>query len=455
MKYNVPFEHTTFLTLLSLLKFESKRIISINDLIISRNILLSKALDDYHLKNVKMYDISDWQGEIEFCKLDLNKELPVFLKKYEEIIEYDNNEIKLKENINYKRLEKQVNDFNINDRIIIASKSKEFFDSLKLKYIPKIIKSFSKLEQETETTYLKYMNNEHSKKEENDLKIKLFERFVFIKNLSLLNDNVKEALANYSMVISCDDDYEYKTFPFDEEHYCDSKYFDKIFSLQDSLYELNQYAIFGEGKISRQKVYDILSDINIAFNYDYEEEEEEEEEEEFYYCDDELENEKSIIKYFDDDYELFTLYYIKNINDFMERYGKNSMLNLAKYRLLYVIDNPDLMLYKEENFNKVLELVEPIKQINIDNFNENEDILLKPLDCYKAEAEYFIVSCFESKFDKYTIKKLLFTATYYELTCDEDIENLLEKYKDNMNYEFYKSVIYNKGMGYSKNIRKN
>lgn len=174
MKYNVPFEHTTFLTLLSLLKFESKRIISINDLIISRNILLSKALDDYHLKNVKMYDISDWQGEIEFCKLDLNKELPVFLKKYEEIIEYDNNEIKLKENINYKRLEKQVNDFNINDRIIIASKSKEFFDSLKLKYIPKIIKSFSKLEQETETTYLKYMNNEHSKKEENDLKIKLF-----------------------------------------------------------------------------------------------------------------------------------------------------------------------------------------------------------------------------------------------------------------------------------------
>ena len=52
-------------------------------------------------------------------------------------------------------------------------------------------------------------------------------------------------------------------------------------------------------------------------------------------------------------------------------------------------------------------------------------------------------------------KKLLFTATYYELTCDEDIENLLEKYKDNMNYEFYKSVIYNKGMGYNKHIRKN
>lgn len=453
MIYNVPFEYTTLITLLTLLKYEVKRNISLVNLVASRNVLLDVALDDYYSKNVEMYGFDDWKGKVFFEKIDVKKELFLFLDKYKNIISYENDELILNKSVKVEKLEELIDKFDINERIFCASKSEKFFNSLNLEKIPKMVKSFSKLEISIENAYLNYMNSEGSKKIENDLKLKLFERYIFINNLSLLNNSTKDALANYARVISFEDDnYEYKTFPFDEEHYNNSEYFDKIFSLDDHMYELNQYAVFGEGKISRQKVYDILSDINLFSKYDYEDEEKEEE---FEFYDDELKRENDIIKYFDDDYELFTIYYIKNINEFMKRYGKNSMLNLVKYRLLYVIDNPDLMLYKEENFNKVLELVEPIKQVNIDNFNENEDILLKPLDCYKEEAEYFIISCFESKFDKYTIKKLLFTATYYELTCDEDIENLLEKYKDNMNYEFYKSVIYNKGMGYNKNIRKN
>lgn len=453
MIYNVPFEYTTLITLLTLLKYEVKRNISLVNLVASRNVLLDVALDDYYSKKVEMYGFDDWKGKVFFEKIDVKKELSSFLDKYKNIISYENDELILNKGVKVEKLEELIDKFDVNERIFCASKSEKFFNSLNLEKIPRTVKSFSKLESSIENTYLNYMNNEGSKEIENDLKLKLFERYIFINNLSLLNDSAKDALANYSRVVSFEDDnYEYKTFPFDEEHYNNSEYFDKIFSLDDHMYELNQYAIFGEGKISRQKVYDILSDINISSKYDHEDEEDEEE---FEFHDDELKRENDIIKYFDGDYELFTIYYIKNINDFMERYGKNSMLNLAKYRLLYVIDNPDLMLYKEENFNKVLELVEPIKQVNIDNFNENEDMLLKPLNCYKEEAEYFIISCFESKFDKYTIKKLLFTATYYELTCDEDIENLLEKYKDNMNYEFYKSVIYNKGIGYNKHIRKN
>lgn len=453
MIYNVPFEYTTLITLLTLLKYEVKRNISLVNLVASRNVLLDVALDDYYSKNVEMYGFDDWKGKVFFEKIDVKKELFLFLDKYKNIISYENDELILNKSVKVEKLEELIDKFDINERIFCASKSEKFFNSLNLEKIPKMVKSFSKLEISIENAYLNYMNSEGSKKTENDLKLKLFERYIFINNLSLLNNSAKDALANYARVISFEDDnYEYKTFPFDEEHYNNSEYFDKIFSLDDHMYELNQYAVFGEGKISRQKVYDILSDINLSSKYDYEDEEKEEE---FEFYDDELKRENDIIKYFDDDYELFTIYYIKNINEFMKRYGKNSMLNLVKYRLLYVIDNPDLMLYKEENFNKVLELVEPIKQVNIDNFNENEDMLLKPLNCYKEEAEYFIISCFESKFDKYTIKKLLFIATYYELVCDEDIEDLLEKYKDNMNYEFYKSVIYNKGMGYNKNIRKN
>lgn len=453
MIYKVPFEYTTLITLLTLLKYEAKRNISLVKLITSRNVLLDVALDDYYSKNVEMYGFDDWKGKVFFEKIDVKKELSSFLNKYKNIISYESGELILSKKINVEKLEELIDKFDVNERIFCASKSEKFFNSLNLEKIPRTVKSFSKLESSIENTYLNYMNNEDSKKIENDLKLKLFERYIFINNLSLLNDSTKDALANYSRVVSFEDDnYEYKTFPYDEEHYNNSEYFDKIFSLDDHMYELNQYAIFGEGEISRQKVYDILSDINISSKYDYEDEEDEEE---FEFYDDELKRENDIIKYFDGDYELFTIYYIKNINDFMDRYGKNRMLNLAKYRLLYVIDSPDLMLYKEENFNKVLELVEPIKQVNIDNINENEDMLLKPLNCYKEEAEYFIISCFESEFDEYTIKKLLFTATYYELTCDEDIENLLEKYKDNMNYEFYKSVIYNKGIGYNKHIRKN
>ena len=383
MIYNVPFEYTTLITLLTLLKYEVKRNISLVNLVASRNVLLDVALDDYYSKNVEMYGFDDWKGKVFFEKIDVKKELFLFLDKYKNIISYENDELILNKSVKVEKLEELIDKFDINERIFCASKSEKFFNSLNLEKIPKMVKSFSKLEISIENAYLNYMNSEGSKKTENDLKLKLFERYIFINNLSLLNNSAKDALANYARVISFEDDnYEYKTFPFDEEHYNNSEYFD-------------------------------------------------------------------------DDYELFTIYYIKNINEFMKRYGKNSMLNLVKYRLLYVIDNPDLMLYKEENFNKVLELVEPIKQVNIDNFNENEDMLLKPLNCYKEEAEYFIISCFESKFDKYTIKKLLFIATYYELVCDEDIEDLLEKYKDNMNYEFYKSVIYNKGMGYNKNIRKN
>ena len=407
MIYKVPFEYTTLITFLTLLKYEGKRNISLVNLVASRNVLLDVALDDYYSKNVEMYGFNDWKGKVFFQKIDIKKELSSFLDKYKNIISYENDELVLSKKINVEKLEELIDKFDVNERIFCASKSEKFFNSLNLEKIPRTVKSFSKLESSIENAYLNYMNSEVSKGIEDDLKLKLFERYIFINNLSLLNDSTKDALANYSRVVS--DNYEYKTFPYDEEHYNNSEYFDKIFSLDDHMYELNQYAIFGEGEISRQKVYDILSDINISSKYDYEDEEDEEE---FEFYDDELKRENDIIKYFADDYELFTIYYIKNINDFMERYGKNRMLNLAKYRLLYVIDNPDLMLYKEENFNKVLELVEPKRQVNIDDFNENEDMLLKPLNCYKEEAEYFIISCFESKFDKYTIKKLLFTATY-------------------------------------------
>lgn len=458
MIYKVPFEYTTLITFLTLLKYEGKRNISIVNLITSRNTLLDKALDDYYSKNVEMYALDDWQGEVFFEGINLKKELLEFLKMYKNIVSYENDEIILKENITIEKLEGLINKFNINKRIFTASQSEAFFDSLNLKKAPNLVKAFSNLEKDIEGIYLKYMNNENSKLIEQQLKYKLFERLIYINNISLLDDNTKDALANYSRVISCNDDnYEYKDYPFDEEHYYKSKYFDEIFSLDDYLYELNQYAIFGKGKIYHQKVYELLSNINMEFKYNYVDEEDEYENEYEYedLCDDSIKKENDIINYFNDDYELFTIYYIKNINDYMQRYGKNNILNLAKYRLLYVIDNPDLRLYKDENFNKIFELIEPIVELNIMDFNENEDDFLKPLNCYKNEAEYFVISCFKSEFDKYTIKKLLFIATYYELTHDERIEKLLEKYKDNMNYEFYKSVIYNKDMGYNKHIKKN
>ena len=81
MIYNVPFEYTTLITLLTLLKYEVKRNISLVNLVASRNVLLDVALDDYYSKNVEMYGFDDWKGKVFFEKIDVKKELFLFLDK--------------------------------------------------------------------------------------------------------------------------------------------------------------------------------------------------------------------------------------------------------------------------------------------------------------------------------------------------------------------------------------
>ena len=140
MIYNVPFEYTTLITLLTLLKYEVKRNISLVNLVASRNVLLDVAIDDYYSKNVEMYGFDDWKGKVFFEKIDVKKELFLFLDKYKNIISYENDELILNKSVKVEKLEELIDKFDINERIFCASKSEKFFNSLNLEKIPKMVK---------------------------------------------------------------------------------------------------------------------------------------------------------------------------------------------------------------------------------------------------------------------------------------------------------------------------
>lgn len=115
----------------------------------------------------------------------------------------------------------------------------------------------------------------------------------------------------------------------------------------------------------------------------------------------------------------FYLNYIKHINKFLEIHGSNEDLENSKYRLLYLLDSYGDNLYKTENFEQAL-----------NNISMSEIDYKRDYDDFYMLSRLFLVDILEGWInDEFSLKKLLFVFSYYDLTKDKRIKKIINKYQ--------------------------
>ena len=115
----------------------------------------------------------------------------------------------------------------------------------------------------------------------------------------------------------------------------------------------------------------------------------------------------------------FYLSFIKTLDNYQNKYGQNEILERAKRRLLYTLNSLRFNLFEEENYQ------EKLSEISMDDFNYKEHFF----DFYVI-SRLFLVDILERWIDdEYTLRKLLFVQTYYDLTKDIRIKRIIEKYQ--------------------------
>ena len=115
----------------------------------------------------------------------------------------------------------------------------------------------------------------------------------------------------------------------------------------------------------------------------------------------------------------------------MKIYGENETLLFTKKRLLYVLDKPELMLYDENNFERELNKT---KTIELDE---------EPFSFFYNEIFFIAQEVFMLPSDEYTIRKLLLVGTYYNLTKDSELKEIIEEFSDNPKYDFFYEIMIN------------
>lgn len=127
----------------------------------------------------------------------------------------------------------------------------------------------------------------------------------------------------------------------------------------------------------------------------------------------------------------FYLNYIDKINKYQEKHGYVSNLERAKRRLLYILDGYVDNLYNEDNFNTAL------NNVSMDDINYKDDFY----DFYLM-SRLFLVDYLEYQYDdERTVRKMLFASTYYDLTHDDRIRKIINKYKKTENGQKVRTCI--------------
>ena len=111
------------------------------------------------------------------------------------------------------------------------------------------------------------------------------------------------------------------------------------------------------------------------------------------------------------------------------------MLDTSKRRLLYALNELRLVLYNNETFQAELSKIS-LDWIDIENSFHDFYIM----------SRLFLIDILENSInDENTLRKLLFIKTYYNLTKDKRIKDLIERYSNRGLYQRIKSVVLENG----------
>lgn len=428
---DIPFAYTTLVAFNTLLKYEDRREIDVDVLIKYRNLLISNALKA-HKEIVDNEDI--FVKSIDYSKEVLLPKDMFYLKSHTLI---------LKDNYTVDDLEKKINDYDVyldSDINFVSRYNKECKNLLGISKISKEIIEYYKKEIELEDCYFKLVAGYKEYKDK--IKELLLQRNSFYGDIVLKSESNLDCFQTEMFHLAKKDNRNYVDgYPIDMEFLEMNNHYDMenndLLPITQVLCNPYQQAIFDNKFMSFDRIKEDIN--NLYFDYRIDN------------CDNNYEEVVSsvvtdnfreygnfIYTATPHDEILFYMVYMKKLDEIMDLYGKSVNLLRVKVQLLYLMDSINYCLYETCNFEKYYNAF--AKEISI----YDSETLLEIFSYWKNEAYYFLEELFGGRNDNMDLiyKKIALVATYYELTHDEKIIELLSKYNTSESYfKYYKLIV--------------
>ena len=411
------------------------------------NVLAFQCLYQYENKKSisvdKLTEFRDRATNImgDAITVDKNKELREvnsFVSRYSSYFEISGDIVKFKSNISYKELvnlAKMIKDRDdIEDDIDSIKTDFNLLAVLGIYTMRESLIDYMKYEKDLERKYQDLFTEKDNKALRDEIAKLLRLRAMFFMQVHMLPGYSAASLVRtMTDLVEVD---EYVMNPLNMDLYMKSDFYveedDSLVDMESMLYGTYQYSIFGDAryKLFTLKLLDEISKIYFVNKIDDD-------------VDDELSDAFEDISFNErkDSIEerLFYLTYLKKLGAFMGKYGYRKDLGMVYKRLLYSLDNISDKLCIDGNIDKAIEKIEDI-EINEDSFVGLHD-----------EMVFMASEIFEVGTNKYTLRKLLMLATFYDITKCEDIVDVINGYKNNNNYSYFCDIIFgdsnNKGYG--------
>lgn len=454
------YDFIVFLAFRALLNYENKRCISFEDLCKYHKKIVEKHIN-YH-SQFSEYDDEDFERHLhEFHDLNNNMALyeerdlfVKFIQEYSDMFYFSNGRLCLNEDITIEELEDKnfsIDCYNDRDDKLICGEllgfhdCPECLDIIGANSIKKTAIAIVNDEKKIEKAYKELIGTGLETNIQKLLNISNY-KLALIGNLPDKKMNCYHRL--FLSLSTVDSDSTENNIDLYSDELMEKDEFYKLNEQYNDLLAKYGYikAIFGKGTLS----YDKLSNIMDTF-WTYKDPDDEiefepvdaeanaeymaERERQFEEFDDEFADEDEEDDDYDEDEDYneldrylhrkncnyaFYLYFINNIDKYIEIHGDNEDLNNSKNRLLYLLDGYGDNLYIKESYNN------SYNNISMDDINYKDD-----MNDFYTLSRLFLVDILEGwNDDELTLKKLLFVSSYYNLTKDERIERIIEKYKD-------------------------
>ena len=447
------YNYITLMTFEQLYKFEGKTSISVDTLNKLRNALLEEVIVNYKNDDYRYpQEIDRWQGEVSFSPINEQDALKEFLEEYEDYFFLENGKVIIKKGITFEDISELVQQIRINDnmsnRFNIIVDTPKLMRILGITTIEKTLTEYLQIEKQLESLYCKLYTAEDSASLRNRIKALLFIRLSVLTRITQMPSYRIDAFRLVSMNYNAENDTMlYDKYPINLELW--NKEFadpDELGEIDDRTYDITQYAIFGKMNnfLYMDKFHedidsyymrncDFSSEIQIDPLKDYT---------------DMIEKDTLAQERFEAEYEahpenFYTLHdpsdefwvlyinYLNNLNRFMSIYGESEELLLAKRRLIYALDKPELMIFDQNNFDRELERTKTV-ELDEDSF-----------DFFADEIYFMAQEAFMLPSDEYTIRKLILVGTYYALTKDKQLREIIEEFSNDSRYEFFAEIMLN------------
>jgi len=448
----VPYLYTTLYALETIMYYENRRSINIDNLIKYREIILDNIIEDYNAREDHYTQEADQiYGDLIFQEVDDLEEIDNLIEEYPNLFYIEDNKLCVYDNITLDEISSLRKEVEVlPTRFYNAIYKKDVFNLIGINKIYEFQERFEKIGMEIEKEIEKeYMNNPNSLK----IKLLLYKRFLFLVNVVANNKLYVDEFLNIPSdeTVIVDEYYDYyqespyiknnEPYPIDNELYNRSEFYmdevEEMNPIQLNIEDSYHYAIFGSKSIYDYKYNNYFTDMYMFNNFktkdnisteplDYEDIEE---------IDiSDIPNVYEVDFNIDNEQFNFYIVYIQKLNELIDN-GCYELIRI-KNRLLYLLDNINYCLYDQDKFNNEYE-----KAIS---YQVDEDTY----EYFKNESMYYIEDIFLGKAGK-ILEKLIFVSTYYTLTKDIEIKEVLNRFKGYSNYENYSEVILGETIGHT------